>query len=292
MDARVSVLSPTAQFGLNVFEGIRGYWSDTFNDIVIFRFQDHIDRLRESCRLIGVSCPFSDDELFRGVQEVLNANEFNHDVALRLTVFVGGMQGSWHSCEPVSAFIAPIEKPRRDLTTMRGLSATVSSWRRISDNVLPPRSKVGANYLNGRYAQLDANDAGYDLPIMLNDSGKVGESAGSCVMIVRENEIITPPVTASILESITRASLLELAETLGLKTCVREMDRTEVCLADEVFLCGSAAEILPITKVDRFMIGSGNAGPISKKLHSEYIKLVSGELETFHSYLRPVRNEK
>ena len=167
---------------------------------------------------------------------------------MRVTLFVDGI-GSWSSHGPVDMFIAPILKPRNVLTNTSGLKACTSTWRRIDDLSLPPRVKAGANYINGRYAQLEAASNGADLPILLNSNGKVSEGAGACLMIVRNQSIVTPPVNSSILESITRDSLFALAEDLDLTVDIREIDRTELYIADEVFLCGSAAEISPLSRL-------------------------------------------
>ena len=147
---------------------------------------------------------------------------------------------------------------------------------RINDRSLPPRVKAGANYINGRYAHLESIEAGYDLPIFLDSRGKVSEGAGSCIMMIRNGKLITPPVTASILESITRETLLIIALELDLLTEVRTIDRTELYLADELFLCGSAAEVTPIIKLDRFTVGLGKIGELTLSLMHNYHLIADG----------------
>ena len=291
-DAVVPVLSPTAQFGLNVFEGIRGYWSEAHGDIMLFRLKDHLDRLFNSCRLIGFDSPYSADQITRAIQGVLKANEYRCDVAVRATLFVGGDDGTWHTCEPVDMFVAPIAKARRDAENDTALRGCTSTWERIDDASLPPRIKVGANYINGRYAQLEARGAGFDLPIMLDRRGKVSEGAGSCLMMVRNGTLVTPPVTASILESITRNTLLTLANEAGIPTEVRDIDRTELYLASEVFLCGSAAELTPLGTLDRFTIGDGKIGPITRDLLRRYLAAATGQDGFERNWLSPVWSEK
>ncbi len=274
-DAQISVLSPTAQFGLNVFEGIRGYWNAESEDVFLFRLDDHLDRLFASCRLIGLDCPYSVDEIKQAIVQVIQENAYRADLAVRATLFVDG-EGTWHSSTPVEMFVAPITKPRRDATNASGLRACVSTWRRIDDLSMPPRVKAGANYINGRYAHLEAKAAGYDLPILLDGDGKVSEGAGSCVMLVRDGVLITPPTSGSILESITRDTLLKLIQATDLPTEVRVVDRSELYLADEIFLCGSAAELTPITGIDRFMVGDGRMGPVTLALLGAYLDIADG----------------
>ena len=274
--AQVPVLSPTAQFGLNVFEGLRCYWNAESTDVYVFRMDDHLTRLAASCRLIGISSPYSADQIAGAVREVLRANSYREDIAVRVTLFVDG-EGTWSSTEPVDMFVAPIAKARRDIADTSGVRAGISTWERIDDRNLPPRIKAGANYINGRYAHLEARAAGYDLPILLDRSGKVSEGAGSCLMMVRDGVLVTPPVTASILESITRDTLLQLASSMNISTETRVIDRTELYLASEVFLCGSAAEITPVTSVDRYTIGDGKIGALTQRLLQRYLAVASGQ---------------
>lgn len=273
-DAFINVLSPTAQFGLNVFEGIRGYWSADDEALYIFRLSDHLDRLFESCKIIGFECRYTKHDIEGFVRDVVSAGKFRNDVSLRLTLFSDGI-GSWSSLDAPELFISPIEKPRRDVDALTGMSACISSWRRIDDNSMPPRVKTGANYVAGRYAHLESNRAGYDLPIFLNAAGKVAEGAGACIFMVKDQSLITPTLQSSVLESITRATLIHLAGFLGLTAVVRQIDRTELLLADEVFLCGTAAEITPIIAINGVSIGDGTPGEITSRLLIAYYDVLT-----------------
>jgi len=274
--ANVNVLSPMAQFGLNVFEGIRCYRNDNDGKLYAFRLRDHLNRLLQSCRLLRLVPPHSIAEIENALEKALVANKFRGDVAVRMTIFGDG-QGTWSSSEPVSMFIAPIDKPRTDLSNIPAYRACVSSWQRINDNALPPRAKVGANYINGRYAHLQAKHDGYDLPIFLGADGKVAEGAGACLFMVRGNCLITPATTSSILESITRDSIIRLAINEGWAVQERSIDRTELYLADEVFLCGSAAEVSPIVSVDGYVLGDGQPGEKTRCLLRNYLAVASGQ---------------
>jgi branched-chain amino acid aminotransferase len=275
-DAYVSILSPTAQFGLNVFEGIRCYWNETNKELYAFRLKEHLDRLMLSCRLVRLSSPYTPAEIELFLKAVIRANDFLTDTAVRMTIFGDG-RGTWNSCEPVSMFISPMVKFRTRLDKIPALRACISSWERIHDNVLPPRAKVGANYINGRYAHLQALHDGYDLPIFLGQDGKVSEGAGACLFMVRKGQLVTPPTTSSLLESITRDTLIVLAQEAGMSVVERTIDRTELYLADEVFLCGSAAEISPIVSVDGYVMGHGQPGPVTVGLLRKYLAVTSGE---------------
>ena len=285
--ATVSVLSPMAQFGLNVFEGIRGYWNAREAQLHIFRLDDHLHRLMESCRLIRFEAPHQPTEIATYLRDTIIANNFRGDVAIRMTVFGDG-EGTWSSLGPISMFIAPIARSRTSIENLAGKAACVSSWERISDNVLPPRIKVGANYINGRYAHLQALADGYDLPIFLGRDRKVAEGAGACLFMARNGVLATPSLTSSVLESITRSAIIDIARDAGLTVEERPIDRTELYLAEEMFLCGSAAEITPITSVDRFVLGDGKPGVLTTRLLREYHAIASGEDPRFAHWRTPI----
>ena len=287
-DATVNVLSPMAQFGLNVFEGIRCYWNGKRNELYAFRLKDHLDRLMLSSRLVRLPAPYSPDQIEEYMRAVIKANNFEADLAVRITFFADG-QGTWSTCEPVSMFVSPMLKPRTNIDNLPAYNACISSWQRINDNALPPRAKVGANYINGRYAHLQARLDGYDLPIFLGIDGKVSEGAGACLFIFRNGQLVTPSVTSSILESITRNTIITLAREARIEVVERSIDRTELYLADEVFLCGSAAEVSPIVSVDRYILGDGSPGDITKMLIKRYFSVASGEDASF-SHWRSVVN--
>lgn len=274
--ATVNVLSPMAQFGLNVFEGIRCYWNQDKGELYAFRLKEHLDRLMLSSRLVRLPSPYTSGQIELFMKAAIQANDFQTDTAVRMTIFGDG-QGTWNTCEPVSMFIAPMAKSRTRLDKIPALRACISSWERINDNALPPRAKVGANYINGRYAHLQARHDGYDLPIFLGQDGKVAEGAGACLFMVRNGHLVTPPTTSSVLESITRDTLMVLAREAGLTVVERPVDRTELYLADEVFLCGSAAEISPIVSVDGYALGNSLPGPITVSLLKAYLAIASGE---------------
>lgn len=287
-DAKINVLSPTSQFALNVFEGIPCYWNDEEKQLYAFRLDDHYDRLIRSAKLIQIDNPYSKDELKKAFVDVIKANEYDENLSVRQTLFVDGF-GSWGSADPVEMFVAPIPRGRTSAEyNKKGLNVCVTSWRRISDETLSPRIKCGANYINSRVGQREALRNGYDTCIFLNEAGKVSEGPGSCFFIVRNGELVTPKLTDSVLESITRDTVIKIAESKGYKVVERTIDRTELYTCDEAFLCGSAMEMTPVLSVDKYTIGTGDTGVITKELHMAYLDVVRGKVEQFKDWVTPI----
>lgn len=288
-DAKVNVLSPTSQFGLNVFEGIPCYWNDEQKQLYAFRLDDHYDRLSRSARLIQLDCKYTREDFRKALIDTIKANEYDENLSVRQTLFVDGF-GSWDSEGPVEMFVAPIPRGRTSAEyNKKGLNCCVTSWRRISDENLSPRIKCGANYINSRVGQREALRNGYDTCIFLNELGKVAEGPGSCFFMINGNQLITPRLTDSVLESITRDTVIKLAtEELGMEFVERTIDRTELYLADETFLCGSAMEVTQIYTIDRYPIGTGGQGEKTKAIHMKYLEAASGKLENRKGWLTAI----
>lgn len=275
-DAKINILAPTAQFGLNVFEGIPCYWNDDEKQLYAFRLDAHYDRLLRSARLIQIDCPYTKEDMKKALVDVVKANEYDENLSVRQTLFVDGF-GSWGSADPVDMFVAPIPKGRTSAEyNKKGLNCCITSWRRISDTTLSPRIKCGANYINSRMGQREALRNGYDTCIFLNDAGKIAEGPGSCFFIVKNKTVITPKLTDSVLESITRDTIIRLAKMKGYEVVERSIDRTELYTCDEAFLCGSAMEVTPVFSVDRYEINGGMAGKITTELHKAYLDAARG----------------
>ncbi len=287
-DAKINILAPTAQFGLNVFEGIPCYWNDDEKQLYGFRLDDHYDRLLRSARLLQIDCPYTKDELKKAFADVIKANEYDENLSVRQTLFVDGF-GSWGSADPVDMFVAPIPRGRTSAEyNKKGLHCCVTSWRRISDTTLSPRIKCGANYVNSRVGQREALRNGYDTCIFLNDAGKVAEGPGSCFFMVVNGKLITPRLTDSVLESITRDTVIQLAKQLGIAVEERTVDRTELYTCDEAFLCGSAMEITPVLSVDRYTVGNGETGEMTASLHRAYLDAAMGKSENLKEWVTPI----
>ena len=287
-DAKINILAPTAQFGLNVFEGIPCYWNDQEKQLYAFRLDDHYERLLRSARLIQINCPYTIENLKKALVDVVKANEYDENLSVRQTLFVDGF-GSWGSAEQVDMFVAPIPKGRISSEyNKKGLNCCVTSWRRISDTTLSPRIKCGANYINSRVGQREALRNGYDTCIFLNEAGKVSEGPGSCFFMVVKGTLVTPMLTDSVLESITRDIVIKLAKENGIPVVERTIDRTELYTCDESFLCGSAMEVTPVISIDKYVIGNSEAGEITTRLHRAYLDAARGKNEKMKDWVTPI----
>ena len=287
-DAKVNALAPTAQFGLNVFEGIPCYWNDEQKQLYAFRLDDHYNRLQKSARLLQIDCPYSKDELKRSLVDVIKANEYDENLSVRQTLFVDGF-GSWGSDGPVEMFVAPIPRGRTSAEyNKKGLDVCVTSWRRISEETLSPRIKCGANYINSRVGQREALRNGYDTCLFLNEAGKVAEGPGSCFFMVKEGVLITLQLTDSVLESITRNTIIKIAQYMDIPILERTIDRTELYTCDEAFLCGSAMELTPILSIDKYKIGTDGVGEVTRKLHKSYLDVARNKIDIYKEWVTAI----
>lgn len=268
--------SQAAFWGANVFEGIRGYWCPEARRLNLFRLRDHLARLRQSMRAVRLAVPYTDAELAGACAALCGANEFRCDVHLVIVAYFGMGPGfdTLGLTEETGVYITGVPRPRSP-GFEDGIDVAFSSWRRISDDTMPPRIKTGANYHNSRLAHQEAVRNGYATALILNQRGTVAESPGANVAMVRGGSLVTPPPTSGALEGITLATVGDLARKgLDLAFCQREIDRTELYAADEVMLCGTLAEVLPIVSVDGLAVGGGVPGPLTRRLQALYDRLV------------------
>jgi branched-chain amino acid aminotransferase len=272
-DARVHVLSTAMKYAASVYEAMRAYWSDADQQLYVFRLREHLRRLERSAKIARIPLPADAARLERETLEIIRANDLREDLHVRLIVFVDTDDGGLASREPVGYVIAPIPTTRYFDTP--GLHVGVSSWHRTADNAIPARVKAAANYQNSRLALLQAKTDGYDDAIMLNQDGSVAEGPGYTLFLVTEDRPMTPSVTSNILEGVTRSTLLTLfPESLGVTVEQREIDRTELYVADEAFFAGTAAEVTPILSIDRRPVGEGVMGPLTAKVRDAYFRSV------------------
>jgi branched-chain amino acid aminotransferase len=284
-EAVLPVNSAAVFYATNVFEGLRAYWNAADGELYAFRLAEHFARFRESMKMMRFTVPYSDAELYEAVREALRGNDVQEDVHMHLVAYVGG--AGLDSTSPTGMYINPRRRGR--IIEGAGLRCCVTSWQRTSDNAIPIRLKSGSNYQNGRLATLQAKADGYDAPIFLNQHGTVAEGSGATFFMVRRGQLVTPPLTSDILESITRTTLLEtLAPALGIEVVERHIARTELYVADEAFFCGSGYEITPILSVDRFNLGSGEVGPVTQRLLTAYMDVVRGVDKRFPEWRTPV----
>lgn len=286
-DAKLSIVTPAVKYAAHVFEGLRGYWNADQEEMYVFRMAEHWERMRSSMKVMRFDTEYSNDYLSDCLFRLIRANELREDIHIRLSAFVGG-EGEMNAAGPTVLAITALPKGRMVKDT-GGLHCCVSSWARINDQSSPPRVKCAANYYNGRLAFMQANADGYDSTIILNAGGTVAEAPGACVYIVRDGVPATPAVTEGILESITRTTVAQLfAEYFDLVTQEREIDRTELYMAQEMFLCGSGYQILPIISVDRLDVGDGEIGPLTTALSEKYTAIARGDVPDHGEWRTPV----
>jgi branched-chain amino acid aminotransferase len=285
--ATVNVLTPAVLFGANVFEGLVAYWNAEEKEIYCFRFADHFKRLFESLKIMRMSVPYTIEDFFNFAEEIIKANNFKEDIHLLHVVYVDDIGGLFKH-KKLGMYIAA--QPHIKLTNVtQGMHCCTSTWMRISDLSSPPRVKCGPNYQNSRLSSLEADAKGFDWAIIMTNRGKVSEAPGGCLFMVRKGAVVTPPVTSDILESVTRDTLIHLfSKELGISVLEREIDRTELYIAEEVFLCGSGAEVTPMVSLDRINIGNGKVGPITQKIQKLYFDVVRGIHKGYSEWRTPV----
>ncbi len=277
-EAKLHISTPAIKYGATAFEGIRAYWNEGKGQLYVFRAREHFERLLQSGRLMGMQgVNYSADDMLRICLDLLRINELRQDVHIRPSLFVAG-DGGQQSRGPICFGIVVVPMHR---WSDKPYKVCVSSWRRIDDNVISPRIKCAANYENGRMAVIQAEEDGYDGALMLDAHGNVTEEPRACLFLVRKGVPITPRVTDDVLESVTRDTLIQLLrEQHGLTVQERAVDRTELYVADEIFLCGTGMEVTTVIKVDRFKVGDGQtSGPVTSAIRNTYMALTRGETD-------------
>jgi branched-chain amino acid aminotransferase len=275
-DAKVSIATHALQYGTGVFEGIRAYWNAEQEQLYVFRLREHFERMTDSCAIMRIQLPGDPDALSAIVVELLRKNSFRSDVYVRPLAYKAGriVKVALHGIRDgfgVYAF------PMGGYLSTAGLVAHTTSWRRISDEAIPARAKVTGAYVNTALAVDDASERGAEEAIFLTANGHVSEGGGSNLYMVRDGTLVTPPVTDDILEGITRHTIVALAKELGYPVAQRSIDRTELFIADEIFFCGTGAQVAPCVKVDGRPVGTGAIGPVAKAIGDRYYGLAHGD---------------
>ncbi len=287
--AKVPVMTHAFLYGTGVFEGIRGNWSEERGAILLFRAREHFERIKMSAQIMHIDLPLSVDELLDICVQVVERCGFREDVYIRPIAYKSGqvIGPRMHDVEDdYLLFVLPFGNY---LDLDKGIRCQTSSWRRVPDTSIPARAKVTGLYVNSALAKTEAMQNGFDEAIMLNDDGHVSEGSGENVVIVRHGRLITPERSDNVLEGITLASVMRLAEEeLGLKVIERTIDRTELYVADECFLTGTAAHLSPVIEVDRRKVGSGEIGPITSKLQKLFFDCIRGRNPKYAGWVTPV----
>jgi branched-chain amino acid aminotransferase len=287
--AKVGIMTHALNYGTGAFGGVRGYWNSEEKQLFVFRPIDHFKRLRESAQLLRCKVELSAEELRDIALKLLRAEGYREDCYLRPLVYkadeIIGVR--LHDLtDEVAMFAVPFSRyVERD----QGAHVTVSSWRRIDDNMIPARGKITGAYVNSALIKSDAVQAGFDEALVLNRDGHLSEGSAENLFMLRRGKLITPPVTDNILEGITRWTIMTLAKKeLGVEVVERSIDRTEIFLADELFMTGTAAQVTAITQVDHRPVGGGEMGPLTTKLRQLYDDVVRGRMAAYREWNAPV----
>ncbi|MFY9550412.1 MAG: branched-chain amino acid transaminase [Thermoanaerobaculia bacterium] len=288
-EARVGVLTHALNYGTGVFAGIRAYWNAAEAELFVFRPQDHFRRFLESARLLDMTLPYAPEDLTDALTGLLRAELYREDCYARPLAFYAdeSIGVRLHNLTPEVSIVAM--PYGRYLENEEAVHATVSSWRRVDDNMIPPRGKITGSYVNSAFAKTDAQRAGFDEAIVLNQDGHVAEGSAENFFLVKNGAVVTPPVTDNVLEGITRRTLLELLrDRLGVLAVERSIDRSEITLADEAFFCGTGVQIAAVTRVDHRPVGSGRMGPVVTALRALYFDVVRGLAPEYRHWCHPV----
>jgi len=288
-EAKISIMTHALNYGTGCFEGIRAYWNEEEQQLYIFRMAEHYKRLHNSCRILLIDLRYTVQELGDLTIELLRRESFKKDTYIRPLAYKSQL-GIGVRLKGVSDAFAMFALPfGRYIEREEGAKVCVSSWRRIYDTSLPARAKCTGAYINSAFCKSEAEMNGFDEAIVLTRGGSVSEGSAENFFMVRDGVLITPPVTADILEGITRATLMQLArEELDIPVVERAVDRTELYVCDEAFLCGTGVQVAVIANIDNRIVGDGHIGPVTKQLRELYFDIVRGKVAKYRHWCTPV----
>ena len=288
-EVKFGVLTHAMNYGTAVFGGLRGYWNEDEKQLFIFRPRDHFRRFLQSASLLCMNVRTSGDDLLKGLIELIRTEGHEEDLYIRPLAFYSdeiiGVRLHDLTAE-VSIVAMPFGSYNKNEDSMH---VTVSSWRRVDDNSIPARGKIAGAYVNSAFIKTDAVRAGFDEAIVLNADGHVSEGSAANFFMLRNGVFATPPITANVLEGITRRSVIQLLrDEMKMEVQEREIDRTELYLADEAFYCGTGAQISAITAVDHRLVGTGKLGDATARLKKLYFDVVRGKVAKYREWCQPV----
>jgi branched-chain amino acid aminotransferase len=288
-DVHLGLMTHALHYGTGCFEGIRAYWNPSQEQLFAILMKPHFARLRNSAKILQIEIAHTDDEMIDATIEILRRNGYREDVYIRPLAFKSAEEIGvrLHNLkESFAIYTAPFGAY---VDVEKGIRCMVSSWRRIDDNAAPARAKVTGIYVNSALAKTEANQNGFDEAIVLTQDGHVSEGSAENLFMIRDGVLITPPASDNILEGVTRKVIMELgADDLGLQVVERSIDRSELYIADEVFLCGTGAQVSPVLEIDRRVVGDGEMGPITRELQKLYFDICYGRVEERLDWLTPI----
>ena len=287
-DAKVSVMTHAFMYGTATFEGIRGYWNAEQGKLYVLKLREHVERIRQSCRILLMNDVPSVDELAGLILETVARNDFHEDVYIRPSFYKStiAIGVRLHNLDNELYIIAiPFGNY---IDTDNGIRVMTSTWRRNADEALPARGKIVGGYVNMAFQKSEAEMNGYDEAVVLTADRHVNEASAANLFIVRDGVALTPPVNDDILEGVTRLAMMELLRNEKVPVEVRSIDRSELYVADEMFLCGTGVQISPVTEIDHRPIGSGEVGPITSLVRQRYFDAVRGRLPEYAHWLTEI----
>ncbi len=287
--AMIPVRTHAFLYGTAVFEGIRAYWNEEEKQLYAFRVPEHYERLQHSGHIMFMESPYTIEEYCEITKKLLAKNGYKEDCYMRPNLYKMAQKVGPGLYDNPDGFMIIVNKMGDYIDTSKGLNVCVSSWRRNSDNAIPPRAKVAGAYANAALIKTDAHNAGFDDAIVLDEAGQVTEGSAMNLFLVQNGKLVTTMKSDNILIGITRNTIMELArDVLGLEVEERAVDRTEIYISDEAFYCGTGAQVSPIVSVDGRKLGDGNVGPISKELQKLYFDVVKGKVPKYKHWCMPV----
>ena len=284
--AKVPITTHAIHYGTSIFEGIRAYWNG--KNLHVFRLDEHVKRFRKSGQFYNISLNYSDKVISDAIIGICKKNNIKKSCYIRPFYFVGDYGINLHVTEKAPTNVAIFTFPFGDLFNKNGITAGVVSWRKFSDASTPTQAKMGGNYLNSIIATQEAKRNGFDEAILLDHNGNVSEAPGENIFIVRDGQLLTPSLASSALEGITRDAIIKIAKDLDVDFVERDIARSELIISDEIFLTGTAAEIIPIISMDSKKVGNGKPGDITKKMMQEYTDIVMNKNNDYVQWLTSV----
>ena len=287
-DAKVSIMTHAFMYGTATFEGIRAYWNEEQGKLYGLKVREHVERIRQSCRILLMKDIPTVDDLTRLIIETVRRNGFREDVYIRPS-FYKSTKAIGVRLHDLDNDLCIITLPFGNyIDTANGVRLMTSSWRRNADDALPARGKIVGGYVNMAFQKSEAELNGFDEAVVLTAGGHVNESSAANIFVVRDGVALTPPVSDDLLEGVTRKGLIELMANEGISTVERSIDRSELYVADEIFVCGTGVQVSPVVEVDHRPVGSGAVGPVSRLVRDRYFDAVRGRLPEYEHWLTPI----
>jgi len=288
-DAKLGAMTHALHYGTGCFEGIRAYWSQEAERLFVLRAPEHFDRLRNSAKILHMGLPMSSAEMCEVTVELLRRNGYREDVYIRPLCYKASEEIGVRLHNLLDGFLIYTSPFGAYVDIDKGIRCMVSTWRRVDDNAAPARAKCTGIYVNSALAKTEAVESGFDEAIMLTQEGHVSEGSAENLFIVRDGVLVTPPASENILEGITRATIMQLGvEEMGLDVVERSIDRSELYVADEVFLCGTGAQVSPVIEIDRRRIGDGEPGPLTSRIQADYFAICKGRTPKYRDWLTAI----